>query len=188
LPEDVLVQHWPLLMSLGFGWGGTLEGTVNARASAMTIQPAAFLGLFRHFGIYHGPALGLPIGLPGSYTEKDEEYGYGLSFAAVPQYQVLQTFARRFFWGAGLGIPLLVATWKNDPHDDYAFTAGLDINAQIGWRFLAGLGAYARLSYDVYFAQYTQTTLGGELGLCLYYEWFRPWEPPAPPEGEEVLP
>ena len=60
------------------------------------------------------------------------------------------------------------------------FTPGFEVNAQFGYKFLAGMGVFVRAIYDVYFGTYTLSTFGGELGLCIYYDWFRPWEPPQP--------
>ena len=73
-----------------------------------------------------------------------------------------------------------------------SFTPGFELNAQFGYKFLAGLGVFARLSWDIFPAMYDGSydisTLGGELGLCLYYDWFRPWEPPQPQVMAEDLP
>jgi len=196
LPEDQRVGSWPLLVSVGVGYGLASEGTVNMRASALTIQPTVFLGLLKHFGLHHGPSLSLPIGLPGSYDKWNrgrdayDTISYGVSFAAVPGYQLVHFFRRDMFWGAGLGAPLLVASWQGSVKDEYAFTPGFEVDAQFGYKFLAGLGVYLRAVYDVFFGTYTLTTFGGELGICMYYDWFRPWEPPTMASGleEGVLP
>jgi hypothetical protein len=151
LPEDQRVGYWPLLLSLGAGYGLTFEGTRNQYASAVTVQPTVFLGLLEHFGVHHGPALSVPIGMPGTYERSDrndatdDTKNFGVSFAVVP-----------------------------------------------GYKFLAGLGVFLRASWDIFPAMYDGSydisTLGGELGLCLYYDWFRPWEPPQPQVMAEDLP
>jgi hypothetical protein len=190
LPEDQRVGSWPLLVSLGVGYGVAMEGTVNTRASALTLQPGVFLGLLKHFGINHGPALSIPVGLPdfGSPSR------FGVSFGFVPGYQLAHFFRRDMFWGFGVGVPLLIAPLQGSAKDEYSFNAGVELSAQFGYKFLAGLGLFARFTVDIfphmYAKSYDLTTIGGELGLCMYYDWFRPWEPPTMATGleEGVLP
>ncbi len=164
ISEEGLVRYWPVLATLGFGGGWAFEGTTRTRAGALGIHPSGFLGLLRHWKIDHGPTFSLPLGMPA--------LGYEVNAALVPGYQGIHRVTRGFLWGAGVSLPLLVAP---------EFLPGVEIGVMAAYRILAGLGAYARIAYDTFFCTgspgcYSLTTFGGEVGVVLYYEWFRPWQ------------
>lgn len=191
MPEEAGVRFWPVVGALGIGGGGVFRGTIIKEAAPLMLQASGFLGILHHWRFDHGPALGLALGLPVPSRYKasapPELPGgrQGVNFAFVPGYGLIHRVFPEFFWGAQIGLPLLVAP---------TFLPGLEVNATAAYRVFAGLGAYARLTFDAFFCSgsdrcYSVTTLGGEVGIMLYYEWFRPWEPPAPevrslPEGE----
>jgi hypothetical protein len=190
LPEDQQLNYWPLLFSLGAGIGGTFEGTVRNHMSAVTLQPSVFVGFLKHFGFHHGPFLSIPIGLPGTYSKTVNgdtiDVSYGVSAGIVPGYQILHLFRRDMFWGVGIGYPMLIAQQQGSARDEYTFIPGIiEINAEFGYKFLAGLGVFVKATFQAYQGTYTQLTFGAEAGLCLYYDWFRPWEAPAAAQPEQ---
>jgi hypothetical protein len=185
LPEEQLLGYWPVVAELGVGYGLSAEGSLRLYNSAITVEPSAFLGLIPLWGMFQGPTLAFPIGMPGSYTKSvhgdDVTIDHGVSFAAVPGYRILHPFRRDMFWAAGLGVPLLFSEQQTDARRAYTFTPGVEINAEYAYKFLAGLGVFARLTYQVYFGTYTLSTFGGTIGLVLYWEWFDSFQPPTPP-------
>jgi hypothetical protein len=195
LPEDQLLGYWPVVAELGVGYGLTAEGSLRIYNSAITLEPSAFLGLLPLWGMFQGPTLAIPIGLPGSYTKsvrgEDVTIDHGLSIAAVPGYRILHPFRRDMFWAAGLGVPLLISEWQVSAKREYTFTPGLEVNGEFAYKFLAGLGVFIRATYEVYFGTYTLSTFGGTVGLLLYYEWFDKLETSTPPsdalDGQEEV-
>jgi hypothetical protein len=109
-----------------------------------------------------------------------------VSFGFVPGYQLFHLFRRDMFWGAGLGAPLIFADWQKSTPTKMAFSPGLEVHGQFGYRFLGGLAAYVRVVYDLFFGTYTLTTFGGEIGLAMYYEWFDAFEEADPMAGSEA--
>ena len=200
LPEDQQLKYWPVLFTLGAGIGGTFEGTLRSHLSAVTVEPSIFIGFFKHWGIHHGPFLSLPFGMPGTYEAKQNSvtstFDYGLSFGIVPGYRLMHQFRRDMWWGFGLGYPMLVATWHDSNTDEdsggkgYTFIPGIiEVDAEFGYKFTAGMGVFIKAELQAYNGAWTQLVFGGVAGLVLYYDWFRPWEPPAPSAGEvEDLP
>ncbi|MBN1772969.1 MAG: hypothetical protein JXB32_16995 [Deltaproteobacteria bacterium] len=185
LPEDQLLGYWPVVAELGVGYGLTAEGSLRLYNSAITLEPSAFLGLLPLWGMFQGPTLAVPIGMPGSYTKTvrgdDVTIDHGLSVGIVPGYRILHPFRRDMFWAAGLGVPFLISEWQPSAKRDYTFTPGLEINAEYAYKFLAGLGVFIRATYQVYFGTYTLSTFGGTIGLVLYWEWFDDFAQPTPP-------
>lgn len=185
LPEDQLLGYWPVVAELGAGYGLTAEGSLRMYNSAVTLEPSAFLGLLPLWGMFQGPTLAVPFGLPGSYdkTVRGEEVTieHGLSVAVVPGYRILHPFRRDMFWAAGVGLPLLISEWQTSAKREYTFTPGLEINAEYAYKFLAGLGVFVRATYQVYFGTYTLSTFGGSVGFLLYWEWFDRFRSPTPP-------
>jgi len=201
LPEDQQLRSWPVVFSLGAGIGGTFEGTIRNHLSAVTVEPSVFIGFFKHWGIHHGPFLSLPVGMPGSYdrTFKDSTgadttitISYGLSFGIVPGYRLFHHFRRDMWWGFGVGYPMLIATWqvpqpqRSNVGRGYTFIPGIiELNAEFAYKFTAGMGVFVKATFQAYDGLYTQLTVGAIAGLVMYYDWFRPWEPPAPSSGEQ---
>ena len=189
LPEDQRLGYWPVVLSLGAGIGGTFEGTVRSHLSAVTVEPSVFIGFLKHWGIHHGPFLSLPVGIPGSYDKTVEgetvTVHYSPSFGIVPGYRLFHMFRRDMYWGFGVGFPMLIAQWQGSLPKKYTFIPGIiEVNAEFGYKFLAGLGVFIKATLQAYQGIYTQMTFGATAGLVIYYEWFRPWEPPAPSNGE----
>jgi hypothetical protein len=140
--------------------------------------------------------------MPGSYdrtltnsttgTDETITIDYGVSFGIVPGYRLLHQFRRDMYWGFGIGYPMLIATWqvpqpqRSTSGRGYTFIPGIiELNAEFAYKFTAGLGVFVKATFQAYQGLYTQTTVGAMLGLVMYYEWFRPWEPPAPSSGEQ---
>jgi len=166
--EEGGLGYWPVTLSVGFGGGWAFDGT-RSRNAALTVQPSAFLGVMHNWVLDHGPSLAVPIGIPA--------LGYDLNFALVPGYQVMQRVSQEFFWGGGIGVPLIVQP---------EFLPGLEVNVMAAYRIGAGLGVFARVAYDTYFCSgsdscFSLSTFGAEAGAILYWEWFDTWEPPPPP-------
>jgi hypothetical protein len=110
----------------------------------------------------HGVALGVSVNLSDDGGYAEPVYA-GEQLTLMPAYMLYADLGLDVFGKAHLGIPIAITGGA---------TAGAELAAALGYRFLAGLGLFAELFTDVFAGSGSKLypTVGLELGLFLDYE------------------
>jgi hypothetical protein len=110
----------------------------------------------------HGAGLGLSVNLTDDGGYAEPIYA-GEQLTVMPAYMLYADFGIDAFGKAHLGVPIAITGGA---------TAGVELAAALGYRFLAGFGVFTELFADVFGGSGStlHPTVGLELGVFLDYE------------------
>jgi hypothetical protein len=110
----------------------------------------------------HGVGVGLSVNLSDDGGYAEPVYA-GEQLTVMPAYMLYADLGLDVFGKAHLGVPIAITGGT---------TAGVELAGSVGYRLLAGLGAFAELFTDVFAGSGSKLhpTVGLELGVFLDYE------------------
>ncbi|MBX7195913.1 MAG: hypothetical protein K1X94_27915 [Sandaracinaceae bacterium] len=111
---------------------------------------------------------GVGLGVATNVTPDPTDLAYADGFLELGQWTLAPTYFLRIWVSDDLqvlgsfGVPIgLSGTYQ---------TVGLELAGGVVYKFLAGFGIYAHITFSTYFASFVQPMLSGDAGLVLDYE------------------